>query len=118
MDAESFQSRAQTQSSVPAQPPVLGVMPWLTGVVWPQKSQEINESHFWAGGEVTEINIASKLDSLPVRGCRNPEDGLSTEKLFAAQLEGKQAEEQEGDCQVSSTIAVILPHLHSWSGFF
>lgn len=33
MDAESFQPRVQTQSSVPAQPPVLGVMPWLTGVV-------------------------------------------------------------------------------------
>lgn len=46
-------------------------------------------------------------------GCRNPEDGLSTQKLFAAQSESKQAEEQEGDCQISSTTAAILPGLHS-----
>lgn len=29
MDAESFPARLQTQGSVPAQPPALGVMPWL-----------------------------------------------------------------------------------------
>lgn len=116
MDAEFSTQGANTELSL-CTATSAGGDALASGVVWPQKSQEINESQFWAGGKVTEMNTARKLNSLPVTGCRNPEDGLSTGKLFAAQLERKQAEEQEGDCQISSTIAVILPRLHSWSGF-
>lgn len=95
MDAESFQPRVQTQSSVPAQPPVLGVMPWLTGVVWPQKSQEINESQFWAGGKVTEMNTARKLNSLPVTACRKSWGWFEHRKTFCCTA-GKETSRRAG----------------------
>lgn len=59
------------------------------------------------------MNTARKLNSLPVTGCRNPRMAGIPIEAVSAQPERKQAEEQEGDCQISSTIAVILPGLHS-----
>lgn len=86
-------------------------------VVWPQKSQEINESNFWAGGKVTEMNPARKPNSLAVTGCTNLRMVWAQRSCL---LHGrKETSTRAGRrCQISSTIAVILPHLQSWSVVF